>query len=118
MNEEVWKDINGFEGLYEVSNYGRVRTIKTQLIRSPFFHKKKYLKVTLRRKDHKKHYRIHRLVAQAFIPNPDNKAEVNHKDFNKINNHVNNLEWTTQEENTNHYLQSDRYKLYLQTVVK
>ena len=118
MNDEIWKNINGFEGLYEISNYGRVRTIKTQLIRSPFYHKKKYLKVTLQKKNHKKHYRIHRLVAQAFIPNPDNKSEVNHKDFNKINNFVDNLEWTSGEENRSHYQESDKYKVWLQTVVK
>lgn len=118
MNDEIWKDIKDYEGLYQVSNYGRVRNTSRGNIRSPYLCEKRYYRIILYKNNKTKKPRVHRLVAQAFIPNPDNKAEVNHKDFNKVNNHIDNLEWTTGEENVSHYMQSDRYKIWLQTVIK
>jgi hypothetical protein len=100
---EEWRDVIGFEGFYEVSNIGRVRNYVTKKIRLPYKHKGKYLKVSLHRKGFKRNYPVHRLVAMAFIPNEYNKLEVNHKDLNKMNNYVDNLEWVTGEENREHY---------------
>lgn len=102
--DEIWKDIKGFEGIYKVSNYGRIKSIirykkmmKTALDRSG------YLKICLTDSKHKKHtIKIHRLVAENFIPNTENKEQVNHIDGNKENNRVDNLEWCSQSENMIH----------------
>lgn len=102
----IWKDIVGYEGLYEVSDSGLVRSVKTGKLRKPFFHKKKWLKVTLFKVGEKRHHRVHRLVAIAFIPNPDNKEEVNHISRVKTDNSVGNLEWMTGAENLKHYRDS------------
>lgn len=116
---EIWKDICGYEGLYQVSNFGRIksvdRIIKNTGTKSGEYHVKEKIKkiseyksrggycgVTLYRNNNGKSYRVHRLVAQAFIPNPENKPEINHIDGNKKNNCVDNLEWVTGEENTLH----------------
>lgn len=101
---EIWKDIKGFEGLYQISNYGRVKSLnyrltgKEQLMTQGTTHKG-YKKVKFL--DHKKYF-VHRLVAEAFIPNPDNLPQVNHKDEDKTNNHVVNLEWCTNKYNINY----------------
>ena len=115
MNE-IWKDIEGYEGLYQVSNLGRVRSLNRITNgkfgnRSLCLRKGRILKprkislytgVYLSKNGHVKNYTIHRLVAQAFIPNPQNKLEVNHIDGNKLNNKVDNLEWATRSENEQH----------------
>lgn len=104
MNE-IWKDIEGFEGLYQVSNKGRVKSFhgSKELIRKPLTNKKGYKSLALTRKPAIRiNYTIHRLVAEYFIPNPENKREVNHKDGNPSNNNVENLEWATSSENTMH----------------
>jgi hypothetical protein len=109
MQQEIWKDINKFEGIYQVSNFGRVKSFKQfkdGLILSNKNSNGGYLSLILSCKTHKLHTRIHRLVAQAFIPNPENKPEVNHRDGNKQNNHVDNLEWTTRAENSRHAIES------------
>lgn len=98
-----WRPVNGYEGKYEVSNTGMVRSLnynKTGSIQilKPLNNNLGYLKVRLSGKS----YFIHRLVAQAFIPNPLNLPQVNHKDENKQNNRVENLEWCTAEYNTNY----------------
>ena len=93
----MWKEINE---KYSISNDGQVKNNKTQYILKGDLNCKGYKRVVLEPKG--KHHFIHRLVAEAFIPNPDNKPQVNHKDGNKLNNHVSNLEWCTNAENTLH----------------
>lgn len=113
---EIWKDIKGYEGMYQVSNYGRVKGLERwthfkngrkprrepERILKFTKHHKGYFKAQLRKEDKLKGYFVHRLVAEAFIPNPEGKSQVNHKDGNKGNNHVDNLEWNTQSENLKH----------------
>ena len=103
--EEIWKDIQGYEGIYQVSNYGEVRSLDrieqcngTERLRKgrtmlPRKIKDGYLSVGLRNGSRQKGKLVHRLVAEAFIRNPNNLPEVNHKDENKENNSVENLEW-------------------------
>lgn len=98
--KEIWKNINGFEEKYEISNYGRIRNKITNHIYKNTNQYGNYFSVILYDKTHKKSIRIHRLVAEAFIPNPNNYPCVNHKDMNKQNNHVDNLEWCTYSHNT------------------
>lgn len=93
-----WKTIQGYEQ-YEVSNEGQVRNRKTGKILKQWKDKGGYLLVTLFRNGKQKWYLVHRLVAQAFIPNPNNLATVNHIDHNKENNSVSNLEWMSLEDN-------------------
>ncbi len=99
---EQWKDIEGYEGIYEVSNYGKVRRIDTGYVMKERLTFDGYVKATLTTNSKAKDFRVHRLVANAFIPNPDNKETVNHKDGNKLNNHISNLEWATRSEQTQH----------------
>lgn len=107
---EIWKDIYEFEGYYQVSNFGNIRSLdrfdgvnyrKGQLIK-PILKYNGYLQVGLRKNNKRKYFSIHRLVAIHFIDNPDNKKQVNHIDCNKQNNKVNNLEWVTPKENQFH----------------
>lgn len=115
--EELWKEIAGFDG-YEVSNYGRVRhtyyvkTKNTTKVRylNGYNNWIKYRLVSLRNNSQTTTYRIHRLVAESFIPNPYNKLEINHIDGNKANNHVSNLEWVTHLENMQHALKTGLWK--------
>ncbi|MCT4402561.1 NUMOD4 domain-containing protein [Leuconostoc suionicum] len=112
---EIWKDIIGYEGLYQVSTLGRVKSVeKTRAYinrgKKRNFHRKErilklangrgdYKLITLSKNDNSKTFRVHRLVAQAFIPNPENKPQVNHIDEDKSNNSLNNLEWVSSYEN-------------------
>lgn len=108
MQEEVWKDVVGYEGLYQVSNFGRVkhvscvvatssdsaRSIKERIIK-PHLQNKGYFLVDLYKNNKRKEMLVHRLVADAFIPNPLDLPCVNHKDSNPVNCRVENLEWCT-----------------------
>jgi hypothetical protein len=103
MIKEVWKDISGYEGLYQISNLGNIKSFqiyKAGKLLSPHKDKDGYLNIGIRDyNSHRKFYRIHRLVAEAFIPNPDNLPGINHKDCNTSNNQIDNLEWCTVEYN-------------------
>lgn len=114
MIQEIWKDIEGYEGYYQVSNMGKVkslprfknfRNLKVRVegkVLNPAPRTKNYLWVSFRKDHTLKQFSIHRLVAKAFIPNLENKAEVNHIDGNKLNNRMDNLEWMTRVENAKH----------------
>lgn len=101
---EIWKDIEGYEGLYQVSNEGRVKSFwsgKEKILKQ--HNCKGYLEVGLYKKEDKQKYKlIHRLVAETFIPNPNNLPQINHKDENKTNNSVDNLEWCSRSYNINY----------------
>lgn len=114
---EIWKDIPSYEGIYQVSNYGRVKSLSRTVIykrkrnyRTDYCKehilscsKEKYLSVGLKKtNDRQRKFLLHRLVANAFIPNPDDLPYINHKDCNKHNNYVGNLEWCTPKENSVH----------------
>lgn len=100
--EEVWKDIPGFEGLYQVSNTGKVKSLRKSIIMRPSI-TRGYEYINLRYSNGEdKSTPVHRLVALAFIPNPHNYKCVNHKDENKLNNNVDNLEWCTLAYNFNY----------------
>ncbi len=98
---EVWKDIEGYNGRYQVSNFGRVKSFQRldEKILSIEGKKRDYAKVVLFKDNVAKTFLLHRLVAIAFVPNPENKPEVNHIDGNKKNNCAENLEWVTKSEN-------------------
>lgn len=101
---EIWRDIVGYEGLYKISSCGRVKSFhnKSEKILAVHINKFNYSRILLSKNGNSKTYLVHRLVAIAFIPNPDNKPEVNHKNGNKSDNRVENLEWVTCSENTRH----------------
>lgn len=118
---EEWKSIPGYEGLYEISSYGRVRSLerfyirqnvimvhKPEIILSPVKDGFGYLQVGLHCNGKQKIIKVHRLVAQAFIPNPDNFPQINHKDEDKTNNNVDNLEWCTAKYNINYGTRQER----------
>lgn len=100
---EIWKNIKGFDDAYSVSTFGRVKNNRTDHILTPNLHKKKgYLFIVLSKMPIRRKTSIHRLVAETFIPNPENKSQVNHKNGIKINCAVDNLEWNTASENLYH----------------
>lgn len=103
MKIEIWKPVVGYEGLYEVSNWGRVKSLKfgKERILKLIKDKDGYFIVNLYKNKKIKSFRVHRLVAEAFIDNPDNLPQVNHKDENPSNNVVSNLEWCNAKYNIN-----------------
>ena len=96
------KDIAGYEGLYAVTSCGKVWSYRNEKFLTPFTDKDGYLHVNLHKDDKMKKYKVHRLVAAAYIPNPDNLPQVNHKDENKANNCLQNLEWCDCKYNINY----------------
>ena len=118
---EIWKDILGYEGLYQVSNWGRVRSLdrwikscygSKQFIRGKILKLciglSNYLFVSLCKNGKHTNFLVHRLVAEAFLDNPDNLPQVNHKDEDKQNNHYLNLEWCTHEYNINYGTRNEK----------
>ena len=110
-DSEVWKDIVGYEGLYKVSNKGNVYSVERKDSRGkkcggqtlrPSYHSNGYLCLNLNKNGVTKNKKVHRLVLEAFIPNPNNYPEVNHRDEDKSNNNIENLEWCTRKQNVNH----------------
>ena len=99
---EIWKNIDGFNGKFQVSSWGRIRNAETGNILKPYKNKKGYLKASLFYNGKCIKKRINRLVAIAFIENPCNLPQVNHIDGNKENNSISNLEWVTDETNRKH----------------
>lgn len=118
---EIWKDIHGYERIYQISNLGRVKAKGNpyfcngkQLdsdgrILKPQPNSKGYLRIYLTKNGSKKYFFIHRLVAEHFIPNPDELDTVNHKDFNPQNNSTENLEWTTRKGNMRYSADRGRF---------
>jgi hypothetical protein len=112
--DELWLPVVGYEGIYEVSNFGNVRSLDRPLSNwrgsyvmkgkktNSYISKLGYEKILLSSNRNKKEFSVHRLVAIAFINNAENKKEVNHIDGNKLNNHISNLEWCTRKENLQH----------------
>ena len=120
LEGEEWRPIKGYEGLYEVSNFGRVKSLcagrwKSTMLRKPQLTKNGYKAVMLRKSGNVQLITIHRIVATAFLDNPDGLREVNHKDEDKTNNHVDNLEWCTRKYNQNY---NEHYKIYYKPVIQ
>lgn len=122
MKDEIWKSVKGYENYYEISNYGNFRSLDRKIIRSdgiiqlrkgqmitPVANQDGYLQVKLCRDGKYRAVRIHRLVAEAFIPNPNNLPEINHKDCNRKNNHVDNLEWINHIDNVQYSSNQEKY---------
>ena len=99
---EIWKDIPDYEGLYMISNYGNIKITKNNKLCKPSDDGKGYLQIVLTKNKKRKCYKIHKLVAKTYISNLDNLPQINHKDQNKKNNSINNLEWCTQKYNCNY----------------
>ena len=107
---EEWRDIEGYEGLYQVSNEGRVRNISKNPYKmmKPHYNQRGYCQVALSKNNKYIMAAIHRLVAKAFIPNPSNLPQVNHKDEKKDNNIVENLEWCDNKYNSRYGTRGER----------
>lgn len=117
---EIWEDVSGYEGLYQVSNLGRIKRIlfiNNKIIKTEEkilkcqVSKKRRVYVSLYKNNKRKNCMVHRLVAQAFIPNSDNLPQVNHIDGNSKNNNANNLEWCTAKYNCKHAYENNLSKL-------
>lgn len=99
---EVWKDVLGYEGLYQISDQGRVFSVRRGKLRKLNDTGRGYKQVALLKQGSREHTLVHRLVAEAFIPNPENKPQINHINGDKSDNRVENLEWCTMSENLYH----------------
>ena len=108
---EEWRDIKGYEGYYQISNFGRVKSLsrdvgsnrcKKETIMKTSLDKDGYEHLVLRKNGKQRHFRVNRLVAEAFLENPNNYPQVNHKDEDKTNNNANNLEWCSAKYNVNY----------------
>ena len=99
---EMWKAVPGYEGLYEVSHMGRVYSVRRGKLRKLNKLPNGYLQVMLSKDGHRAYLLVHRLVAEVFIPNPEDKPQVNHRNGDKTDNRAENLEWCTMSENLQH----------------
>lgn len=123
LKQEIWKDIPGYEGQYQVSNLGNVISLRRYCrhtkgyvnhnapkLRKPHINTSGYYHIRLLKEGLDKSVSVHILVARAFIPNPDGKIQINHIDSNRLNNRVDNLEWCTPRENLLHAYRSGNKK--------
>lgn len=109
--EELWKEVKGFIGLYQVSNTGNIKSMRRNKLMKQSM-RKGYKRIGLHGENFKiMTYSVHRLVAMEFVQNPNNNPVINHKDGNKLNNNANNLEWVTQKENITHSYENELRKL-------
>ena len=123
---EIWKDVAGYEGWYKVSNKGNVCSVD-RVVRGrkyggrtlrPAYDIGGYLCVVLSKNGVTKNKKVHRLVAEAFIPNPNYLPQINHRDEDKANNNVENLEWCTRKQNANHEARTEKVRQKLSKRVK
>jgi hypothetical protein len=117
-NMEQWKDIPGYEGYYQASTYGNIRSVERKIKRKDGTSqtkksitkskriRKDYHATTLHKESERITYGVHRLIAMTFLPNPFNLPQVNHQDGNKLNNHLDNLEWSTGSDNIKHAIET------------
>ena len=113
LEGEFWDWISGYEGLYQISTFGRIKSFIRNKVKicKPMINKNGYLRISLRKNNIPKIFSVHRLVAQTFIPNPKNLKEVNHKFGNKFDNYFKNLEWCTDSENKKHAFKNGLMKV-------
>ena len=109
MIKETWMSVKEYPN-YKISNYGKIYNIKTNIFLKPRDNGKGYLYVNLYKNSKTKRYYVHRLVATYFLPNPENKREVNHKNLDRTDNRAENLEWITSSENQKHKYENGDYK--------
>lgn len=107
----IWKDVYEYDN-YEVSNTGLIRSKKSNKLRKVFISDNGYPVITLSKNNKAKTFKLHRIIANAFIPNPDNKPLINHIDSNKQNYSIENLEWCTSKENSKHAYDSGRINTF------
>jgi hypothetical protein len=112
VSEQIWKDVIGYEGLYQVSNLGNVKSLGNKFSRKErllklSFQSKGYLTVVLQKDAKRKMVLVHRIVAEHFIHNVESKPQINHIDGNKTNNAIENLEWVSHRENLNHAIKNN-----------
>lgn len=105
---EIWRDVKGYEGIYQISNLGSLKSNKGY--KKASVNQDGYYQTTLYKNGVKRNVLVHRLVAEAFLPNPQNKRTVNHLDGNKLNNKLVNLEWATNKEQTQHAMKKLGFK--------